>query len=73
MGYEEGATMHVCCFFYNSLLNFYLPFFQLDFINRLMWQAQLKGSKTWHLRPSPECEHVCEALDFLVEPGDAGK
>jgi hypothetical protein len=43
----------------------------LDFINRLMWQAQLKGSKTWHLLPPPECEDVCSQLSFLVEPGDA--
>jgi hypothetical protein len=37
-----------------------------------MWQAQLKGSKTWHLLPPPECEDVCSQLSFLVEPGDAG-
>ncbi|KAJ3663015.1 hypothetical protein Zmor_007326 [Zophobas morio] len=43
----------------------------LDFINRLMWQAQLKGSKTWHLIPPPECEDVCSQFSFLVEPGDA--
>ncbi|KAF2880530.1 hypothetical protein ILUMI_25643 [Ignelater luminosus] len=43
----------------------------LDFINRLMWQAQLKGTKTWYLKPSPECEDVCQSLSFLVEPGDA--
>ncbi|XP_018320366.1 uncharacterized protein LOC108733619 [Agrilus planipennis] len=43
----------------------------LDFINRLMWQAQLKGSKTWYLSPTPECEDVCSSFSFLVEPGDA--
>ncbi|XP_018564566.1 uncharacterized protein LOC108905963 isoform X2 [Anoplophora glabripennis] len=43
----------------------------LDFINRLMWQAQLKGSKIWHLHPPPECHHVCKPLSFLAEPGDA--
>lgn len=43
----------------------------LDFINRLMWQAQLQGTKTWHLKPSPECETVCHSLTFLAEPGDA--
>lgn len=48
-------------------------FFQLDFINRLMWQAQLKGSKTWFLIPPPECQNVCNSLSFVVNPGDAGK
>ncbi|CAG9818916.1 unnamed protein product [Phaedon cochleariae] len=43
----------------------------LDFINRLIWQAQLKGSKNWNLHPPPECETICEPLSFLVEPGDA--
>lgn len=38
-----------------------------------MWQAQLKGSKTWYLLPPPECEEICSKLTFLVEPGDAGK
>lgn len=37
-----------------------------------MWQAQLKGSKTWFLEPSPECENVCQSFEFLVEAGDAG-
>lgn len=45
---------------------------QLDFINRLMWQAQLKGTKTWYLKPPPECESVCKSISFVVEPGDAG-
>lgn len=43
----------------------------LDFINRLMWQAQLKGSKMWNLVPSPECQQICHPFSFLVEPGDA--
>ncbi|KAF5303373.1 hypothetical protein FQR65_LT08286 [Abscondita terminalis] len=43
----------------------------LDFINRLMWQAQLQGTKTWYLKPSPECENVCHSISFLAEPGDA--
>ncbi|GJQ79009.1 hypothetical protein Trydic_g170 [Trypoxylus dichotomus] len=42
----------------------------LDFISRLMWQAQLKGTKTWVLKPSPECEDICKTITFLVEPGD---
>nr|XP_022917439.1 uncharacterized protein LOC111426855 [Onthophagus taurus] len=43
----------------------------LDFISRLMWQAQLKGSKKWILKPSPECDSICETLSFIVNPGDA--
>ncbi|CAH0546508.1 unnamed protein product [Brassicogethes aeneus] len=43
----------------------------LDFINRLMWQAQLKGTKTWNLLPPPECEEICHPLNFVAEPGDA--
>ncbi|KAL3285234.1 hypothetical protein HHI36_019346 [Cryptolaemus montrouzieri] len=43
----------------------------LDFINRLMWQAQIQGTKTWNIRPAPECEEVCSKLSFIVEPGDA--
>ncbi|XP_044751907.1 uncharacterized protein LOC123311864 [Coccinella septempunctata] len=43
----------------------------LDYINRLMWQAQLKGSKTWNIRPAPECEEICSSMSFIVKPGDA--
>lgn len=43
----------------------------LDFISRLMWQAQLLGNKTWNLVPSPECESTCQSFSFYVEPGDA--
>jgi len=43
----------------------------IDFINRLMWQAQLKGTKTWKLRPSNECESVCQSISFIAYPGDA--
>ncbi|XP_066249854.1 uncharacterized protein [Euwallacea similis] len=43
----------------------------LDFINRLMWQAQLRGSKIWNLRPPSECQKICQPLNFLVHPGDA--
>ncbi|KAF7274772.1 hypothetical protein GWI33_012558 [Rhynchophorus ferrugineus] len=42
----------------------------LDFINRLMWQAQLKGEKEWHLIPPPECQAVCQPVEFKVFPGD---
>ncbi|XP_052131178.1 uncharacterized protein LOC113218390, partial [Frankliniella occidentalis] len=42
----------------------------LDYISRLMWQAQLKGHKTWMLTPPPECEHVCSSFSFRAAPGD---
>lgn len=46
---------------------------QIDYISRLMWQAQLRGHKTWRLVPPPDCDHVCTGLSFKVEPGDIGK
>lgn len=42
----------------------------LDFINRLMWQAQLLGSKIWKLLPPPECQNICKPVQFYVRPGD---
>lgn len=42
----------------------------LDYISRLMWQAQLKGHKTWMVAPPPECEHVCSSFSFRAQPGD---
>ncbi|CAH1398720.1 unnamed protein product [Nezara viridula] len=45
-------------------------FMHLDYISRLMWQAQLRGHKTWHLHPPPECENVCTPISFTVNPGD---
>lgn len=47
--------------------------FKLDYIPRLMWQAQLRGNKSWSVAPTPECNAVCEKFTFYVEPGDAGK
>lgn len=47
--------------------------FQLDYIPRLMWQAQLRGNKSWSVAPTPECNSVCGKFTFYVEPGDAGK
>lgn len=44
---------------------------QLDYIPRLMWQAQLHGNKTWTLSPTPECSSVCDQFSFYVESGDA--
>ncbi|KAK4317033.1 hypothetical protein Pmani_011845 [Petrolisthes manimaculis] len=31
----------------------------LDYVQRPSWQAQIRGSKTWHLHPVPECQHAC--------------
>lgn len=42
-------------------------------MERPSWQAQLSGRKTWHLRPPPECEAVCQPLDVTVEKGEIGK
>lgn len=46
---------------------------QLDYISRLMWQAQLMGRKTWKLVPPPECDSVCSKMSVTVEAGDIGK
>ncbi|KAL0871768.1 hypothetical protein ABMA27_004266 [Loxostege sticticalis] len=42
----------------------------LDYIPRLMWQGQVKGSKLWTIAPVPECDHVCNKINFYVEEGD---
>ncbi|XP_067003488.1 uncharacterized protein [Anabrus simplex] len=42
----------------------------IDYISRLMWQAQIQGHKTWRLVPPPDCDSVCTSLTFHVEPGD---
>lgn len=39
---------------------------QLDYIPRLMWQAQLQGNKTWNVSPTPECEAMCSSFSFFV-------
>ncbi|XP_075170066.1 uncharacterized protein LOC142242032 [Haematobia irritans] len=46
-------------------------YMHLDYIHRLMWQAQIKGNKSWILAPTPECDHLCKSFSFNVEPGDA--
>lgn len=38
-----------------------------------MWQAQLRGNKSWTLAPTPECDADCKSFSFYVEPGDTGK
>lgn len=74
LGYDEGAVMHVSnkCLYCNES-KFFLRSteFQLDYIPRLMWQAQLQGNKSWTLNPPPECDSVCSSFEFYVEPGDA--
>jgi len=47
--------------------------FQLDYISRIMWQAQLIGLKHWKLLPPPECDHICSSLEVTVQPGDICK
>ncbi|EEB13286.1 conserved hypothetical protein [Pediculus humanus corporis] len=42
----------------------------LDYISRLMWQAQIIGRKTWKLVPPPECDNICNKMTVTVEPGD---
>lgn len=46
---------------------------QLDYVQRPSWQAQISGEKTWTLIPTPECEHVCTALNVTVSKGDISK
>lgn len=53
------------------LLLLFPVYLQLDYIPRLMWQAQLQGNKTWMLSPTPECDSKCSSFTFYVEPGDA--
>jgi hypothetical protein len=62
----------VSCFIYHSSYKDTLCL-QIDYISRLMWQAQLRGHKTWRLVPPPDCDHICTGFSFRVEPGDIGK
>lgn len=64
LGYRMLTYMYVSSSLILSLM------LQLDYISRLMWQAQLQGHKTWRLNPPPECEDVCQSFQFRVEPGD---
>lgn len=45
-------------------------FMHLDYVQRPSWQAQISGTKTWSLIPSPECESVCHPLNVTVHKGD---
>ncbi|EFN82398.1 uncharacterized protein LOC105185154 [Harpegnathos saltator] len=42
----------------------------LDYISRLMWQAQVIGSKTWIVAPTPECDSECKSFEFSVDTAD---
>ncbi|RWS14488.1 hypothetical protein B4U79_14421 [Dinothrombium tinctorium] len=42
----------------------------LDYVHRPSWQAQISGSKTWHLVPPPECELLCNSFEITVDEGD---
>lgn len=53
-------------------MSHFVFFLQLDYISRLMWQGQVRGSKLWTIAPVPECDHVCYKFGFYVEPGDVG-
>lgn len=35
-----------------------------------MWQAQVIGSKTWIVAPTPECESECKSFKFSVDVTD---
>lgn len=42
----------------------------LDYVQRPSWQAQISGTKSWHLLPPPECEAECNAVEVTVHKGD---
>lgn len=35
-----------------------------------MWQAQIIGSKTWSVAPTPECDSECTSFKFTVDAAD---
>lgn len=45
--------------------------FHIDNVDLSSWQAQLSGTKTWYLRPPPECYWSCPGkLETTLYPGD---
>jgi len=45
--------------------------FHIDNVDLPSWQAQLSGTKTWFLRPPPECYWSCPGtLETTLYPGD---
>lgn len=49
--------------------------FQVDDVGDPSWQAQLKGSKLWVIRPPPECLYQCgmDRIEVVVNPGETCK
>jgi len=78
-GTRNVANFGLCMYFTHYFVLFTISLIknmlclQIDYISRLMWQAQLRGHKTWRLVPPPDCDHVCTGFSFRVEPGDIGK
>ena len=45
--------------------------FHIDNVDQSSWQAQISGSKTWYLRPPPECWWTCSGVvSTVLHPGD---
>jgi len=45
--------------------------FHVDNVDLASWQAQLKGVKTWYLKPPPECRSSCHGtMQSTLYPGD---
>jgi hypothetical protein len=45
--------------------------FHVDKVDMMSWQAQVRGVKTWYLRPPPECWAVCHGdMETTLYPGD---
>ena len=45
--------------------------FHIDEVDMSSWQAQIAGSKTWYLRPPPECWWSCGGvISTVLHPGD---
>ena len=53
-----------------SVIYSFVDVFQLDYVERPSWQAQISGQKTWQLVPSPECEAICHSFNVTVHKGD---
>ena len=45
--------------------------FHIDNVDMSSWQAQIAGSKTWYLKPPPECWWSCGGvISTVLYPGD---
>ena len=48
-------------------------YFQIDSVDTMSWQAQIKGKKLWTLQTPPECHSQCSPyMELVVEPGNIG-